>query len=125
VKVFYNTPSAQMTEFIRQGRMKVLGVTSAEPSALIPGGVPISKHVPGYVQDINFALWAPAGTPPDAVARLREAVMKATSEPGMAEKFHNMGTTLRPAGGEEVTRITRREAQNIKTIMETTEVKWN
>ena len=46
VKIFYNTPSAQMTEFIKQGKVKVLGVTSAEPSPLIPGSVPISKFVP-------------------------------------------------------------------------------
>ncbi|MGE0797524.1 MAG: Bug family tripartite tricarboxylate transporter substrate binding protein [Lautropia sp.] len=124
VKIFFNTPSPQMAEFIKQGRVKVLGVTSADPSPLVPGSVPISKFVPGYVQDINFAIWAPAGTPPDAVAKLREAVMKATTEPGMAQTFHNMGTTLKPANGDEVTRITRREAQNIKTILETTAVKF-
>ena len=124
VKIFFNTPSAQMSEFIKQGRAKVLGVTSAAPSPLIPGGVPISRHVPGYVQDINFALWAPAGTPPDIVARLADAVKKATAEPGMADKFHQMGTTLQPASGEEVTRIARREARNIKTIMETSPVKF-
>lgn len=124
VKIFYTAPSAQMTEFIKQGKVKVLGVTSAEPSPLIPGSVPISKFVPGYVQDINFAIWAPAGTPADVVAKLRDAVLKAAAEPGMAEKFHNMGTTLKAAGGEEVTRIAKREAQNIKTIMETTTVKF-
>jgi tripartite-type tricarboxylate transporter receptor subunit TctC len=124
VKIFYNTPSAQMSEFIKAGRVKVLGVTSADPSPLIPGGVPISRFVPGYVQDINFAIWAPADTPADVVAKLADAVKKATAEPGMADKFHNMGTTLKPASGDEVTRITKREAANIKTIMETTTVKF-
>ena len=124
VKIFYNTPSAQMSEFIKQGRVKVLGVTSAEPSPLIPGGVPISQFLPGYVQDINFAIWAPAGTPAEAVSRLSDAVRTATAEAGMAEKFHNMGTTLKPAAGDEVTRIARREAANIKTIMATTTVKF-
>lgn len=124
VKIFYNTPSAQMTEFIKQERVKVLGVTSAEPSPLIPGGVPLSKFVPGYVQDINFAIWAPAGTPAAVVAKLSDAVRKATAEPGMADRFHSMGTTLKPAGGDEVTRIAKREAANIKAIMETTTVKF-
>jgi len=123
-KIFFNTPSAQMTEFVKQGRLKVLGVTSAEPTPLVPGGVPISKFVPGYVQDINFAIWAPAGTPRDVVQKLSAAVKKAAAEPGMAERFHDMGTTLRPAGGDEVTRIAKREAQNIKTVMETTGMKY-
>ncbi|MDO8705416.1 MAG: tripartite tricarboxylate transporter substrate binding protein [Sulfuricaulis sp.] len=124
VKIFFNTPTSAIMEYIRQGKVRVLGVTSAQPSPLIPGGVPISKFVPGYIQDINFALWAPPGTPQDVVAKLGDAVKKALAEPGMAEKFHNMGTTLNPAGPEEVVRITQREAQNIKTIMETTNVKF-
>jgi tripartite-type tricarboxylate transporter receptor subunit TctC len=124
VKMFFNPPSAAMMEFIRTGKVKVLGVTSAQASPLISGGVPISKFVPGYIQDINFALWAPAGTPQEVVAKLGEAVKKALAEPGMAEKFHNMGTTLNPGSAEEVVRITQREAQNIKTILETTPVKF-
>jgi tripartite-type tricarboxylate transporter receptor subunit TctC len=124
VKIFFNTPSAQMSEFIRLGKVKVLGVTSALTSPLIPGSIPISKFVPGYIQDINFALWAPAGTPAETINKLSDAVKKALSEPGMSERFHGMGTTLAPAGGDEVIRITQREAQNIKTIMETTTVKF-
>ena len=124
VKIFFNTPSAQMSEFIRLGKVKVLGVTSALTSPLIPGSIPINKFVPGYIQDINFALWAPAGTPAETINKLSDAVKKALSEPGMSERFHGMGTTLAPAGGDEVIRITQREAQNIKTIMETTTVKF-
>jgi len=116
VKIFFNTPSAQMTEFIRTGKVKVLGVTSADPSPLISGGVPISKFVPGYVQDINFAIWAPPGTPRDVVAKLTDAVKKAAAEPGMADKFHNMGTTLVFNGAEEVTRIALRDGIPISAM---------
>ncbi|MDB5829566.1 MAG: hypothetical protein JWQ73_3786 [Variovorax sp.] len=124
VKVFFNPPSGSMLEFIRQGKVKVLGVTSAEPSPLIPGGVPISKFLPGYIQDINFALWAPAGTPRDVMAKLEAASRKALATPGMADKLANMGTTLNVAGPDEVTRITKRETQNFKTAMESASIKF-
>lgn len=124
VKVMFLSPSVQMNEFIKQGKLKVLGVTSAQPSAAVPGGVPISKFVPNYVQDINFALWAPAGTPANVVAKLGEAVRKALAENGMEDKFVGFGAPLAVAGAAEVTRITQREASNIKTIMETTNVKF-
>jgi hypothetical protein len=46
------------------------------------------------------------------------------AEPGMAEKFLQNGVAPALAGPEEVTRITQREAANIKRIMETTPVKF-
>ena len=74
-KVIFQAPSVQMMEFIR-GKLKVIGVTSAQPSPAVPGAVPLNKFVPGYVQDINFALWAPPGTPADVAAKLTETVRK-------------------------------------------------
>ena len=99
-----------MNEFIQQGRFKVIGVTSAEPSAAVPGGVPIGRFVPGYVQDINYALWAPAGTPPDIAAKLTASVRQALDEPGMTEKFTGFSVPLAVSGPAEVNRILEREA---------------
>ena len=123
-KVIFQPPSVQMMEFVKQGKLKVIGVTSAQPSPAVPGAVPISKFVPGYVQDINFALWAPAGMPHDVAAKLTEAVRKGLAAPGIAEKFVAFSVPLAVAGPEEVTRITVREATNIKKIMETTPIKF-
>lgn len=124
VKIFFNTPSGTLTQYLNEGKLKLLGVTSAQPSPLLPGGVPISNFVPGYIQDINYAVWAPVGTPPEVLARIAEAIRKSASEPGLAEKFHGSGVTLALGGPEEVVRITQREAANIKKIMETTPVKF-
>ena len=106
------------------GKLKVIGVTSAQPSPAVPGAVPLNKFVPGYVQDINFALWAPPGTPADVAAKLTETVRKGLSAPGMAEKFVAFSVPLAVAGPDEVTRITTRESNNIKKIMETVPIKF-
>ena len=123
-KVIFQTPSVQMMEFIKQGKLKVIGVTSAQPSPAVPGAVPLNKFVPGYVQDINFALWAPPGTPADVAAKLTETVRKGLSAPGMAEKFVAFSVPLAVAGPDEVTRITTRESNDIKKIMETVPIKF-
>ena len=123
-KVIFQAPSVQMMEFIKQGKLKVIGVTSAQPSPAVPGAVPLNKFVPGYVQDINFALWAPPGTPADVAAKLTETVRKGLSAPGMAEKFVAFSVPLAVAGPDEVTRITTRESNNIKKIMETVPIKF-
>ena len=123
-KVIFMMPSVQMMEFIKQGKLKVIGVTSAQPSPAVPGAVPLNKFVPGYVQDINFALWAPPGTPADVAAKLTETVRKGLSAPGMAEKFVAFSVPLAVAGPDEVTRITTRESNDIKKIMETVPIKF-
>ena len=123
-KVIFQAPSVQIMEFIKQGKLKVIGVTSAQPSPAVPGAVPLNKFVPGYVQDINFALWAPPGTPADVAAKLTETVRKGLSAPGMAEKFVAFSVPLAVAGPDEVTRITTRESNNIKKVMETVPIKF-
>ena len=123
-RVIFQPPSVQMMEFVKQGKLKVIGVTSAQPSPAVPGAVPLSKFVPGYVQDINFAVWAPPGTPPAIAAKLTDAVRKGLAAPGMAEKFVAFSVPLAVAGPEDVTRITVREATNIKKIMETTPIRF-
>jgi tripartite-type tricarboxylate transporter receptor subunit TctC len=123
-KVIFQPPSVQMMEFIKQGKLKVIGVTSAQPSPAVPGAVPLSKFVPGYVQDINFAVWGPPGMPADVAAKLTDTVRKGLAAPGMAEKFIAFSVPLALAGPEDVTRITVREATNIKKIMETTPIRF-
>jgi tripartite-type tricarboxylate transporter receptor subunit TctC len=124
VKVYYNTPSGTLLQHLKDGKLRLIAVASAEPSVLLPGAAPIAKFIPGYVQDINYAIWGPAGMPSAIVSRVGEAVRKAMAEPGMAEKFLQNGVAPALAGPEEVTRITQREAANIKRIMETTPVKF-
>lgn len=124
VNVFFSPPSATLTSFVNQGKLKVLGVTSAEVSPAVPNGVPISKYVPGYIQDINFALWTPAGTPSDVVSKLSTTVRQALSEKGMAEVFLGYGVPLSLRDAADVTRITNRETENIRKVMATTPIKF-
>ncbi|MDI1239999.1 MAG: tripartite tricarboxylate transporter substrate binding protein [Polaromonas sp.] len=124
VNVFFCPPSTAMTEFIKQGKLKVIGVTSADPSPAVPGGVPISRFVPNYVQDINFAAWSSPGTPPEVANRLRAAIKKGMSQPGMAEKFLAFSVPLALGEAADVTRILKREDGNIRKIMETVPIRF-
>ena len=62
-KVLLTTSSAQMNGFIKEGKLRLLGVSSLEASPLAPGAAPIANTVPGFNPEVWFALVAPAGTP--------------------------------------------------------------
>lgn len=124
IKAFFSTPSPVISENIRAGKLRAIAVTSASESSLVPGVDPIAKFIPGYVQDINFGFFAPAGTPSEAVARFGETLTKVLAEAGMKERLSGFGLGLQPVGASEIARITARDAETIRKTLETTPVKF-
>ena len=59
----------------RAGKVKVLGVASAQRQASLPQVPTIAESgVPGFDLDIWFGVAAPAKTPPDVVARYSKEI---------------------------------------------------
>ena len=60
------------------GKLRPLGVTSAERLALATPNIPaIAETVPGYRVESWYGIYAPAGTPAGGVAKLNAAIGKA------------------------------------------------
>ncbi|MCX7960552.1 MAG: tripartite tricarboxylate transporter substrate binding protein [Burkholderiales bacterium] len=91
IKLLITTSSAAMNNFIREGKIRLLAVSTAEPSVLAPGVPTVDSVLPGYRVEIWFGLLAPAGTPADTVGRLNDAVAKALALPDVQERFRNFG----------------------------------
>ncbi len=56
--------------FIRAGRLRALGVTTAKRSPALPDLPAIAETVPGYDSAVWYGALVPAGTPPEIIARL-------------------------------------------------------
>ena len=91
--MFDNLPSAMQQ--IKAGKLKALAVTSAQPSAALPGiptveqaGGPALK---GFEASSWFGLLAPAGTPPDIVNAIQREVAKALNVPAGKESLLAQG----------------------------------
>jgi tripartite-type tricarboxylate transporter receptor subunit TctC len=87
VKLTLTTVTETLNEHVRAGKLKLLGITTPHASELVPNGVPIAQSLPGFSADTWWAIFAPAGTPPEVVATLNQAFKKAMAEPGMRQKF--------------------------------------
>lgn len=92
---FVNLPVA--LQFVKNGKLKALAVTSAKRSALLPDMPTVAEALGIADHELTgwFGLLAPARTPPEIVARLQEETSRALKAPALVE-------TIRVAGGEVV-----------------------
>lgn len=107
VKLLITTPSPSMMGAVREKQLKLLGVASTKPAPLLPGVRQISDTVPGYSAEVWFGLFAPAGTPPEHITRLNDALAKVLAMPEIKEKYAGVGasaTHSTPAAFNEITR---------------------
>jgi tripartite-type tricarboxylate transporter receptor subunit TctC len=87
VPIAFTSSSDSMMGLAQAGKLKVLGVGSAQPSPLIPGAPPIADTLPGYKAEVWHGIMAPAATPPAIIAKLNAAFAKALANPAVQEKF--------------------------------------
>jgi tripartite-type tricarboxylate transporter receptor subunit TctC len=89
---------AVMTPHIKSGAMRAIAVTSAVRVAGLPQGPTLEQAGLRDFEVIGwFALWAPAGTPADAVGKLNAAVNKVLQKPSVVKRLADVGAE--PMGG--------------------------
>jgi tripartite-type tricarboxylate transporter receptor subunit TctC len=84
---------------IKGGKVKTLGVTTAQRSPLVPDVPTVAESgLPGFVSDAYFGVFAPAGTPREIVLRLNAEINKLLATPDFRERLAALGAE--PAGGD-------------------------
>jgi tripartite-type tricarboxylate transporter receptor subunit TctC len=80
---------------IRAGNIRALAVTTTERSPLLPDVPTMAEAgVPNVVVAAWFALFAPAGTPPEAIAWLNKQANEVYSAPEVRDQFARQGVSL-------------------------------
>ncbi|WP_435816264.1 Bug family tripartite tricarboxylate transporter substrate binding protein, partial [Achromobacter xylosoxidans] len=80
---------------IRSGTIKPLAVAADKRSPSLPD-VPTAAEagVPNYVVSTWYAIWAPAGTPQEAVDRMTAEITKALNTPKIKETWEGNGSAV-------------------------------
>jgi len=77
---------------IKTGKVRVIAVTSAKRSAVLPDVPTVAESgVPGYEAIAWQGLVAPAGTPKAVIVRLNAEFVKALKQPDIAAKLNEQG----------------------------------
>ncbi len=101
--------------FAREGKLRVLGVTSSQRSSAAPDVPAVAETVPGFESLSWHGFFAPAKTPPEIVARLhREAA--ALASPTVSARFQELGITPLGNSPDEFRAFVASETQRWGTV---------
>jgi tripartite-type tricarboxylate transporter receptor subunit TctC len=106
--------AAAVTPFLQSGKLRALGVTTAQRSPAYPNVPTIAESgVSGYAAESWYGLYAPAGTPSDVIGKLNAAARKAVE-----------GETFRKRAQDEGLIISAGEPAELSNYVRAEEARW-
>jgi tripartite-type tricarboxylate transporter receptor subunit TctC len=96
---------------VNAGKLRVLGVTTARRTALLPQVPSIAEALPGYEVYAWTAMCAPAGTNPEVIRRLHAEIAKILAKPDVKEAFASVGVEVGSSTPEELGAFIRSERE--------------
>jgi tripartite-type tricarboxylate transporter receptor subunit TctC len=112
---FDNMPTALVQA--RAGKLRPLGISSAGRWADTPEIPAIAETLPGFVATSWQGLFAPAGTPPEALDRLSAEVQRVLKAPETVRRFQDLGTNAAGMPREDFRRFVREETERWAAVV--------
>ena len=98
--------------YIKSGKLRALGVTTAKPLASLPGVPTLSSSaLPGFESTQWFGILAPAGTPRAVIDLLHQTISRISSSPDIKERMSGMGMTPINSTPEQFAALIKTELQ--------------
>lgn len=121
---FPNLPSAM--PFIRSGKLKALGVTTAKRSASAPQIPTLTEAgVPGYDMSTWYGLIGPANMPAEIVSKLNQELRNVLQDPQVKNKLVSQGVDPVTGSPEAFGIFIQEETRNWATLLKKIKVEVN
>lgn len=109
---------------IKAGRLRALAQTGAQRSTLAPDLETVAEAgVPGVAYSAWIAFFAPAGSPPDAVAKLRGELRAILKDTTIQEKIRSIGFEPRPGEADALAALHRAELKSVAATVKAAGIK--
>jgi tripartite-type tricarboxylate transporter receptor subunit TctC len=122
IDVMFDNLGASM-QYVRTGKLKLLGVGSATPIRSLPEVPAIADALPGFVAVTWFGVVAPPGTPPAITQKLQQAIAEAMKDPRIASRMREMSAEPSGATPAETAKFMKEEAARWKSVIQSAGVK--
>ena len=119
----YFVALAGASELIKAGKVRALGVTTAERSAAFPDIPTVGEFVPGYEASLRNGLGAPKATPADVIARLNTEINAGLVDPKIRSRFAELGSETVPLSPAEYGKIIVQETEKWGKVIRAANIK--
>jgi tripartite-type tricarboxylate transporter receptor subunit TctC len=103
--------ATQTLPHVEARRLRLLGVTEARRSALLPGVPTVGETVPGYEMTVWYGVLGPKGLPPEIVAALNAEINRAMALPEVRDRLAAIGVEVINETPDAFARVLRADAE--------------
>jgi tripartite-type tricarboxylate transporter receptor subunit TctC len=108
---------------VRSKRMTAIALSTSRRTPALPDVPTASETIPGFAADLWYALFAPAGTPQDIIARLNRELAATLAETGVNGKLGDQGVDALANSPQEMVKMMRAEYEKWGKVVKATGVK--
>jgi tripartite-type tricarboxylate transporter receptor subunit TctC len=122
VQVMFATMSSSI-EYVRGGKLRALGVTTATRSPVLPDIPTVAEFVPGYESSFWTGVGAPKNTPAEIVDNLNKEINAALADPKLKARLAELGATALPGSPADFGRLIADETEKWAKVVKFADVK--
>jgi tripartite-type tricarboxylate transporter receptor subunit TctC len=115
--MFDNMPSS--LPHLKAGTLRALAVTTAQPSAALPGVPTVSETVPGYEASAFFGMAVPKATPAEIIEKLNKEINAGLQDEKVKARLADLGGTLIPGSPEDFGKVVAAETEKWGNVIRT------
>jgi tripartite-type tricarboxylate transporter receptor subunit TctC len=119
----YFSPLPQVIQFVREGRLRALAVTSAKRAEALPDVPALAEFVPGYEASGWYAMSAPTGTPAEIIAKLNKEMNAGLADPDLKAKLLAIGVEPKPMTPDAFGKFTADEIEKWAKVVKFANIK--
>ena len=107
----------QTLPHVKSGKLRLLAVTEAKRSALLPDVATVGEVLPGYELSVWYGAFGPAGMPRDLVSRLNTEINKAMALPEVKARMDAIGIEVVRSTPQEFAGLLQRDADRYGKVI--------
>ncbi|MDB5794496.1 MAG: hypothetical protein JWR25_875 [Noviherbaspirillum sp.] len=111
--------------FAPTGQVNLIAVTSPKRLPNAPDAPPLAEMYKGFDYAAEIGFMAPAGTPPDIIAKLDSAIKSALGDPEIQSKLNSLGAIPNYLNPAEYTENVRQNLKKYKVAVEVSNASQN
>ncbi len=113
----------QTLPHVKAGKLRLLAVTEAKRSALLPDVPTVAETLPGFEMSVWYAMFGPAGMPRELVVRLNAEINKALAVPEVRSRLDAMGVEVINSTPEQLADTLRRDTVRYTRVIHDLDIK--